>query len=270
MADHQPEGCGRVAAPLYQRIAAQLRSRITSGQLKPGDKLPPEPKLVEEFGVSRDTVRDATALLVHEGLVERVPGRGGGMVVRDRLIVTFHASYAERPGEPYPEADAWHSDVRAQGLAPSQEFEARLVTLTDQQAALLRLDGPEPAVLRRCIRYVNNRPSSVQDSFYPRWLTTTVPELMSPQDIAQGTTRLLAERGFVQRGYLDTVGARMATPEESALLGLGSGTPVLVKTRVACTAEHVVRLTVEVMTGDGNEVEYEIGDISVIRGGDEP
>jgi GntR family transcriptional regulator len=259
-----------VAQALYQRIAAQLRARITSGQLKPGGKLPTEPKLMEEFQTSRDTIRDATAMLIHEGLVERVPGRGGGMVVRDRLLVTFHASFAESPGAGYGESDSWHADVRAQGLEPSADFECRNVRLNDQQAAQLRLDGPEPAVLRRCVRYVNDRPSSVQDSFYPRWLTDEVPELLSPDDIPQGTTRLLAERGFAQTGYLDTLGARMATPEEAALLRLGAGTPVLVKTRIACTTERVVRLTIEIMAGDGNQVEYEIGELGAILGDEAP
>jgi GntR family transcriptional regulator len=255
-----------VAQALYQRIAAELRSRITSGALRPGDKLPPEPRLMEEFSTSRETIRDATAMLIHEGLVERVPGRGGGTVVRDRLLVTFHASFAEHPGAAYGESDSWHNDVRAQGLEPSADFECRLVRLTPEQADHLRLDGPGPAVLRRCIRYVNGKPSSIQDSYYPEWVVDKVPELRSPDDIAQGTTRLLAERGYRQTGYLDTTSARMATPDEAAVLGIGSGTPVLIKTRVACTAERVVRLTIEIMRGDANAVEHEIGDVRAIRG----
>lgn len=260
-----------MALAKYQRIAAQLRAQISSGALKPGDKLPAETKLVDMFKVSRDTVKDATALLVNEGLVERVPGRHGGMVVRDRVLLTFHASFAEPVGgvAAYGETDAWHADVREQGLEPSQQFDCRNVTLTEQQASLLRLDGPAPAVNRRCVRFVNDRPSSIQDSYYPGWLVDEVPELRSPEDIPIGTIRLMAERGHVQTGYMDSVSTRMATPDEAAILRVGAGTPVLIKTRVACTATHVVRLTVEVLAGDRNAIEYEIGDLSAIRGGED-
>ena len=252
--------------PLYQRIAAELRRDITSGVIKPGDKLPTEVQLVERLKVSRDTIRDATAVLIHEGLVERVPGRSGGMVVRDRVVVTFRASWAEDPGGPRSEADSWISEVRDQGLTPSQIFSCHNVTLTAEIADLLRLDGPGPGVLRRCVRYVNGKPSSIQDTYYPKWLTDLVPDLLSPEDIKIGTTRLLAERGHVQTGYLDRLQARMATPDEAGILALGAGTPVLLQTRIAMTATRVVRVTIVTAAGDRNLAEYEIGDLSALAG----
>ncbi len=237
----------------YRQVAAALRAEITSGRLKPGDFLPTEPQLVERYSVSRDTIRDATKLLVQEGLVERVPGRTGGMVIRERLALTFHASYAEQPGKPRAESDSWFTEVQEQGLTPTQDLECRNVTLPDDVA--LRLGEPEgaPGVLRRCVRFVNGHPSSIQDSYYPSWLADP------------GTTILLAERGYVQVGYLDHNSARMPTPEEADILQIGPGTPVLVKVRTACTTSQVVRVTIEVMIGDTNRVEYEIGDVAVIR-----
>jgi len=52
--------------------------------------------------------------------------------------------------------------------------------------------------------------------------------------------------------------------DEAELLQIGAGTPVLVKYRVACTATRIVRITVETMVGDRNQLEYEIGDVSTI------
>lgn len=255
--------------PLYRKVAQSLREQITSGELRPGDKLPTERQLVEQFSVSRDTIRLATAQLLNEGLIYRVPGRSGGMVVRDKLRLTFHASYAEQPGAPRSESDSWHADVAAQGLTPTHRFECRTVKLADEIAQWLGEPEDAPAVLRRCIRSVNGHPSSIQDTYYPMWLATDVPELLSPDDIPIGTTRLLAERGVVQVGYLDTVTARMPTPEEVTLLELVPGTPVLVKIRTGCTAERIVRVTVEVMVGDANAVEYEVGQVGPIREGDD-
>jgi DNA-binding GntR family transcriptional regulator len=64
----------------FRQIAAELRRRIGSGELLPGTLVASEMSLVEEYGVSRGTVRSALALLVDEGLVEVVPGQGRRVV----------------------------------------------------------------------------------------------------------------------------------------------------------------------------------------------
>lgn len=64
----------------YATIRKQLRDRIRGGELTPGDCLPPEKSLAEQFGVSYMTARRAVTGLVREGLVER--RRGDGSYVR--------------------------------------------------------------------------------------------------------------------------------------------------------------------------------------------
>jgi GntR family transcriptional regulator, transcriptional repressor for pyruvate dehydrogenase complex len=62
-------------------IVIQIRGAIFSGQLRPGDRLPTERELAEQFGVSRVTVRDALRALETSGLVHvKVGGRGGPFV----------------------------------------------------------------------------------------------------------------------------------------------------------------------------------------------
>ena len=62
-------------------IVEQIRLLMRQGQLKPGDRLPPERDLCERFGVSRVTVREALRTLESSGLVEiRVGARGGAFV----------------------------------------------------------------------------------------------------------------------------------------------------------------------------------------------
>jgi GntR family transcriptional regulator, transcriptional repressor for pyruvate dehydrogenase complex len=65
-----------------QQIADELRSLIVSGELVEGDWLGREPELVERFGVSRPSLREALRILETEGLVEVVRGLHGGVVVR--------------------------------------------------------------------------------------------------------------------------------------------------------------------------------------------
>jgi len=58
------------------KIIKQIRSLITSGQLKPGDKLPSERKLAERLGVGRTHVRDAIAKLDFYGILKTMPQSG--------------------------------------------------------------------------------------------------------------------------------------------------------------------------------------------------
>ena len=57
-------------------IVAALRAQIEAGALRPGDKLPTEPQLSAEFGVSRTVIREAVAALRSEGLLKSRQGSG--------------------------------------------------------------------------------------------------------------------------------------------------------------------------------------------------
>jgi len=60
----------------YLQLADILRARVTGGTYRPGDKIPPLLDLQAEFGLSSMTVRRGIGVLVTEGLLVRVPGRG--------------------------------------------------------------------------------------------------------------------------------------------------------------------------------------------------
>ncbi len=66
-----------------QDIVQQIKSKIFAGSLAPGDRLPSEKELGEQFGLSRITVRDALRILESQGLVSIKVGAGGGAFVTD-------------------------------------------------------------------------------------------------------------------------------------------------------------------------------------------
>ena len=86
----------------HRDIAHELRLRILTARYKPGQRIPPERELLEEFGCSRLTVARAMAPLAAEGLVERHRGRG-----------TFVAHSLDTPADPRPRG-------RASRLPPSR------------------------------------------------------------------------------------------------------------------------------------------------------
>src|ERR1035437_6820217 len=75
-----------------EMVAAQLRRQIVLGELKEGDQLPSESVLMEQFGVSRPTLREAFRILEAEGaIIVRRGARGGARVqVPDISVAARH------------------------------------------------------------------------------------------------------------------------------------------------------------------------------------
>lgn len=73
--DQVPED-HRSGDPPYLRLAAALRERIMSGDLRPGDALPSINRLAQEEGLAKTTVQKALQVLKDEGLVRGIHGWG--------------------------------------------------------------------------------------------------------------------------------------------------------------------------------------------------
>ena len=94
-------------------VIQQIKALIFSGRLAPGDQLPSEKDLTEQFGLSRITVRDALRVLESAGLIEiRVGARGGAFVAKPS---------AERVSESLTNL------LRLQQITLQELIEARLV-----------------------------------------------------------------------------------------------------------------------------------------------
>ncbi|MEH1012455.1 winged helix-turn-helix domain-containing protein [Micromonospora sp. CPCC 206060] len=67
-----PEG----PVPVYQQLAAILREQIERGDLLPNRPIPSVARLQQEYGLARGTILHTVRVLVSEGLVYVVPGKG--------------------------------------------------------------------------------------------------------------------------------------------------------------------------------------------------
>jgi GntR family transcriptional regulator len=140
------------AVPLYKQLAALLLAQISDGSRKPGERLPSEPALMAEFGVSRVTVRQAIALLARSGKASAHHGKG-----------TFVASRLVRH-----DLDALHGfydSLRSQGVEP----ETRLLEWSVDGGAL---DGAPPPgaqlpVRLRRLYLVEGKPFAVVTGYLP-------------------------------------------------------------------------------------------------------
>jgi GntR family transcriptional repressor for pyruvate dehydrogenase complex len=96
---------------LYEQIVQQVEDSIHKGALKPGDQLPPERELAQQFGVSRTAVREAVKALHEKGLVEAYPGRG--TFITDGTSYSMRQSLDRMVKVGQAEGSAFLAEVRA-------------------------------------------------------------------------------------------------------------------------------------------------------------
>ncbi|RRJ65199.1 FadR family transcriptional regulator [Paenibacillus oralis] len=79
---------------LVDDVVNQLQHKISTGDIRPGDKIPTEPELMQLFGVGRSTIREAIRVLVHAGLLEKKQGFGTYLkvtpVIQEPLVQRLH------------------------------------------------------------------------------------------------------------------------------------------------------------------------------------
>ncbi len=138
--------------PLYHQLYEILRSNIVSGDWQPGDMIPPESELIEQYQVSRTTVRQVLDMLVGEGLIERKQGLG-----------TFVTHPTVEQG--LVRIISFTEDMRQRGLEPGTKvLFAGLVPAPPDIAEKLEVKpGEELARLDR-LRLANEEPMSIEQS----------------------------------------------------------------------------------------------------------
>ncbi|ACZ00175.1 transcriptional regulator, GntR family [Thermomonospora curvata DSM 43183] len=90
--------------PAYAKVAAAIREAILFGELAPGQAIPSEAQLVQQYGVARETVRRAVAMLRGEGLIVTEHARGSyvrevperrEVIIRPAAVVTSRMPTAD-------------------------------------------------------------------------------------------------------------------------------------------------------------------------------
>ncbi|WP_329366842.1 FadR/GntR family transcriptional regulator [Streptomyces sp. NBC_01483] len=118
---------GRNRSPRPQRshreVADELRSRIRSGRLRPGERMPTQAKLADEFGVERGAVRQALRILQSERLLVNV-SKGSPATVAD----TLERGLTGPEAPPQPTTVALGGRITAAFEAPHVQIDALCLT----------------------------------------------------------------------------------------------------------------------------------------------
>ena len=202
------------SAPLCRQIKDALTDAIRSGELAYDEMLPPEEELCALWNVSRPTVRQALADLVHEGYLTRVKFKGT-FVTRPKLEGKFIQTI-----------QTYDEEIRGMGLSPA----TRVLSLTRQTAdadvcRALKLEEGESVVRLERLRFAQSQPIVHVATYLPESLCGGILN----EDMEQHSLyRLLEEKYNISPTRLtrkvqaalpnETVAQLLEMPKDSAIL----------------------------------------------------
>jgi GntR family transcriptional regulator len=210
--------------PLAEKIAAEIRKLIMSGEWEPGKKVPTNAQLREQFETSNVTIQRALQILKDEKFLEGQTGVG--VFVRGERAQTIQPAHfiaPSEPGQPY----RWLSEATKRG----QRSKYRMLNVDEvvppvEVARAMRLEGGEVAMLRSRIGFLDDQPAELVHSYYPIELARGT-RLADRRLIPGGSPALLQEMGYPTRSQDDAVAARPATTEEYVALEIPRDVPVI-------------------------------------------
>lgn len=242
--------------PKYQRIAAELKAAIESGQYGPGDRLPGENQLRETHQVALMTARQALDVLKNEGIAESRKGKG--VFVRSFRPVR-RRSVSRLAQENWGSGRSiWSADTEGRDLAVDRiEIGESIAPAAIADALGLR---PGDAAWTRKRRFVlDGKPILVSTAYLSAELVAG--SRITEEDTGPGGTYArLAELGQKPVRFREEVRSRMPTGDEAEQLALSPGTPVIQICRTAFT-ETGQAVEVNEMTLDAASyvLEYDFG-----------
>jgi DNA-binding GntR family transcriptional regulator len=183
------------ALPKFLQIANHIRDEILRGEREPGDEVPSERAIADEWGVSRPTATRALQALRAQGLVESRQGSGS-----------------------YVSSGEWADIVSARTVKAPAHIGASLGVGTGSRV-----------VKRHRITNDESGPVEVSTSWFAEAVAQKAPRLLARERIREGTLAYVeGATGRRARTARDQIGTRLATSDEARELGLEEPVPVLV------------------------------------------
>lgn len=214
--------------PLYYQLENVLREKITSGNFEAGDRIPTELELIEEYGVSRITVRQALQALAEEGLIERKQGRGTVVAARKsrkkRFSGTIHLTGSL-------------DELIKMGMdTPVKVLEMNRVEADQHEAELLEIKVGTPIYRLKRLRMNEGKPFGLIINYLPEEIgaAMTMAELSSGALLHTMETKLKLRLD----NAIQQIHAELADPYVAKLLDVRVGTALLSIERTVYTDKH--------------------------------
>jgi GntR family transcriptional regulator len=245
--------------PLYQQLASLLRGQIRTQALEPGERIPTEAELAQQYDISRNTVRLALDVLRNEGMITSQQGRGA--FVRSEPPLKYFASQTgsrRKRLQADRRRDTFAQQIEAQGKTPRQISTVEVIPADSEIASRLSINPETDVAVRRRIMYANDEPLQLGDSYYPLEMVRD-SKIMNSADVIEGTDQVLEDLGYVPNRYEDEIAFRMPTSEEATQLYLNPSTPVARLVRISFDQhDKPIEVYIVILPGDKHILLYDV------------
>jgi GntR family transcriptional regulator len=223
--------------PRYYQLKEIIREKVRSGDWPPGQPIPSERELSEQYGISRMTVRQSVSALVNEGLLFREQGRG---------------TFVDRPkiAQQLLRLTGFSEDIEArQQLPGARVLEAAMWPCDETIAARLRIKPGQPVFHVRRLRLADAEPLALETSI----VSFIGCERLLDEDLERDSLYRLLETTYHQP-LLEAeqeVEAGLAGAHDAEALGIAPGDPVLLTRRLTFTErQRPIEYAISVYRGD--------------------
>ncbi|HYT33572.1 MAG TPA: GntR family transcriptional regulator [Ktedonobacteraceae bacterium] len=198
--------------PLYYQLKEVLKLQIRSGQLAPHMAIPSEPELVTSYHVSRATVRQALAELVHEGLLYRQHGKG-----------TYVCEPRVQQQQKISELTSFTEEIQSRGKRPGGLLlVSELVRGTETVRQQLALTDIDQTIRLERLRTADGIPIAYEVDYLPYPRAASIYQ--RAQEVSDGSLyRLLISEGLNPYIVEQTIKAGLASDREAEILRISTG-----------------------------------------------
>lgn len=221
--------------PLYAQVEDILKERLRT-EWAPGEQIPSEAQLCDQYQISRITLRHAIARLVNQGMLER--GRGRGTFVRDTRLTAEVRSVS-----------SFTDEISNLGMKPGSRVVGVNEVLADfEQSEVFGVPEGEPLIQLVRIRTGDGVPIGIQRTHL---VAELFPGLVSMvQENFSLYSLLLEQFGLKPTEAVETYSVGLLDRKDAELLQAKAGVPVFTIGRVTSAGSDVFEHTSSVMLGD--------------------
>jgi len=202
----------RSPVPIYYQIQSYIKELVENRQLKPGEAIPSERELSEQFQVSRMTVRQAVMNLVNEGFLYRQKGKG---------------TFVSEPQieQPLQSLTSFSEDMKRRGLVPGSRLLHFSVKASDAfLAEKLNIELNEPVYEIQRVRLADEQPISLEWTYLPAQLV----QGLTSDIIKKSLYSYIEEKIQAKISHAhQVIEAAVAGKDEMEHLHLKKGSPIL-------------------------------------------
>jgi len=211
--------------PIYYQLAKLFEGKIQRGELKPGEAMPTEMKIVADFGVSRMTVRRAIAELVAKGMVYAQQGKGTFVSSPKLDKVVF-------------ELNNFDQEIKERGLEyKTTLIEAKIVRANEQLKEIFGLKNDNTRFLyyRTVLSAEDERLAyETKYTIYTKSKPILELELQDPTL----PSLIKANSDYLPISSQKVLQAAVSTKEEASILGIGLNAPLFVVEQIIYDLEQ--------------------------------